>query len=208
MEAGEEGGFLDDSLGSGGAGGGAGEGAGAGEVQESAPGGGQPAGPRQLFDAASEDVLLSIPAFANAANRALHEKVLQRYRQLSRATAETRENQERARVMAEHLKHIHAELASAQRVAEAKSKDLRTEEHLSAMAERALGRARQDVSTNDGRLADARQQAAMLQAQIDRGTEKLERFRTTMSWKKDELERWTNAARQREADMQALDECV
>ena len=153
-------------------------------------------------------MLLSLPAFANAANRALHERLLKRNRQLARATADTRENQERASVMGEHLKHIRAELAAAQRVAEAKAKELKTEEHLAAMAERALGRSRQDVSAHDSRLADARAQSAALQAQIDKGAERLEAFRASMNWKKEELERWTAAARQREEDVRALDECV
>ena len=161
---------------------------------------------RPGFDASAEDVLLSLPAFANAANRALHERLLQRTRQLARATAETRENQERAGVMQEHLKHIRAELASSQRVAESKAKELRTEEHLAALAERALGRSRQDVSQHDTRLEEARAQSASLQAQIDKATAKLEAFRTSMNWKKEELERWTAAARQREEDVRALDE--
>ena len=218
---GDEGELSADSLAGGqeqGDGGGGGEGAGEGAGEEGAEAGeggeggqgGAPAGqPRRAgFDAASEDVLLSLPAFANAANRALHERLLKLNRQLARATADTRENQERAGVMQEHLKHIRAELASAQRVAESKAKELRTEEHLAAMAERALGRSRQDVTQHDGRLAEVRSQTAALQAQIDKGTERLEAFRSSMNWKKEELERWTAAARQREEDVRALDECV
>ena len=162
--------------------------------------------PVGMMDAASEDILLTIPAFANASNRAIHEKVLSRYRQLAKATAETRENQERASIMQEHLIHIRSELASAQRVAESKNKELKTETHLGAMAERALGRANQDLHSNDGKLEDARRQLASLQAQITKGTEKLEAFRSSMNWKHEELERWSAAAKQREEDMRALDE--
>lgn len=183
-----------------------GDGGGGGESVGAAAPPPRPMGGASGLDAASEDILLSIPAFANASNRAIHEKVLVRYRQLARATAETRENQERASVMQEHLKHIQAELMAAQRVAESKSKELKTEEHLAAMAERALGRANQDLHSNDGKLEEMRGTLASVQAQISKGTERLEAFKTAMNWKQEELERWSAAAKQREEDVRALEE--
>jgi chromosome segregation ATPase len=198
-----------DSLGEGGGGafpppaGGVGSSAGA----AAGGGGGAPLGAGAM-DAAREDTLLSIPAFANAENRRLNERLIARNRALARVVAETREHQERAGVMQEHLKHIRSEVTAAQRVVEAKAKELKTEEHLAAMAERALGRARQDMGSLDGRLEEARSAVVSVQAQIAKGAAKLEAFKETMDWKQEELERWTAAAKQREADAMALDECV
>ena len=160
------------------------------------------------MDASQEDTLLSVPAFANAANRALNDKLVARNRALARSVAETREHQERAGVMQEHLKHIRAELTGAQRVVEAKAKELQTEEHLSAMAERSLGRARQDMAALDGRLEEARAQLGAVQAGIAKGAARLEAFKADMNWKQEELEKWGAAAKAREADARALDECV
>ena len=174
-------------------------------------GGGAPRAPpggAAAPDVSQEDTLLSIPAFANAENRRLNERLIARNRALARVVAETREHQERAGVMQEHAKHIRSELTAAQRVVEAKAKELHTEEHLAAMSERALGRARQDMGSLDGRLEDARAQLASVQAQVAKGTAKLEQFKEAMNWKQEELERWTAAAKQREADAMALDECV
>lgn len=160
------------------------------------------------YDARQEDVLLSIPAFANAANRALNEKLIARTRALARASSELTEHQERTSVMADHMKAIRSDLMSAQRLAESKAKELATEKHLGALAERAVGRARQDLASLNGREDELRSAIAAVQAAIDRGAAQLESFKTQMNWKQGELDKWTQQARQKEEDRLALEQCV
>lgn len=158
-----------------------------------------------IGDAYNEDVLLSIPAFANDENRALNEKLIARNRELSKATSETLEHQERIAVMQEHLKNVRLELANAQKVLAARDKEVKTEDHLNAVAERAVGRMKQDLSELDkrGDLADSQLQAIL--ASIQQGTEKLEAFKAAMNWKQEELEKWAAAARAKEDDALALE---
>ena len=160
------------------------------------------------YDARQEDVLLSIPAFANAANRALNEKLVARTRALARASSELTEHQERTSVMADHMKAIRSDLMSAQRLAESKAKELATEKHLGALAERAVGRARQDLASLNGKEDELRSSITAVQAAIDRGAAQLESFKTQMNWKQSELEKWTQQARQKEEDRLALEQCV
>lgn len=158
------------------------------------------------YNARAEDTLLSVPAFANASNRALNERLIERTRLLARVTAQMTEHQERAGIMADHMKNIRNDLQSAQKVAESKSRELKTEEHLSALAERAAGRARQDLAALDGKEEESRAALASVQIQISKGTEQLENFKSMMNWKQNELEKWAAAAKQKEEDRLALEQ--
>lgn len=162
--------------------------------------------PPGVYDARNEDAMLSVPAFANLANRALNEKLIERTRQLARVSAQMTEHQERGNIMSEHMKSIRSDLASAQKVAESKAKELKTEEHLGALAERAAGRARQDLSGLDGREEEARAALASIQVQISKGTQQLESFKAMMNWKQGELEKWAALAKQKEEDRLALEQ--
>lgn len=155
--------------------------------------------------AEEEDITTSIPAFANAENRALHQKLLEVQRKLANAAAETLEHQERVGVMQEHLKNIQLELVAQQKVLESKNKEMETEDHLKQLADRAVGRMRQDMSALEGTAEAVQVQLSSVQASVYKGTEKLEAFREAMNWKQDELDKWAAAARQKEEDNLALD---
>jgi hypothetical protein len=92
-------------------------------------------------DGAGEDVDLEheLPAFANAANRELNEVIKDTEKRLMRERAAAKENRERVAVMTEHLKNVKQELAHTQRLLEAKTKEVHTEDHLKQLAEREVG---------------------------------------------------------------------
>ena len=92
-----------------------------------------------------EDILLSAPAFANAENREINERLIARNAALAREAAETIEHQNRIQVMSAHLDSLRIEMASAQKLLEAKTKEHKTEDHLAQLAERAVGRLRSDL---------------------------------------------------------------
>jgi hypothetical protein len=102
--------------------------------------------------------------------------------------------------MQEHLKNIRAELAAAQHVAESKAREVKTEEHLGAMAERAAGRSRQELAALSGKAEETRSLLTGVQAALLKGSERLEAFKASMNWKQEALEKWAAAAKQREED--------
>lgn len=155
---------------------------------------------------ANEDIMLSVPAFANAENRALNEKLIQRNQQLARAQSETLEHQERVRVMQEHLKNVRLELIDAQKVLESRGKELKTEDHLANLAERAVGRMKTDSSALEQDAEAVAEQLASVQANIFKNTERLEKFRSDMNWKAEELEKWAQHAKINEQNLLALEE--
>ena len=129
------------------------------------------------------DILTSVPAFANAENRALNERLIRTQRALVAAHNDGTEHQERLGVMNEHLKNVRAELAHAQELYEARRKEQASEDHLKQLTERAVGRMRAEISALDGRADSIQAQLSSVQAAIYRGSERLEAFRASMHMK-------------------------
>ena len=86
-----------------------------------------------------------MPSFANAENRAINEQLIARNAALARETQETAEHQGRIQVMGAHLASLRIEMAAAQKLLESKTKEHKSESHLAMLAERAVGKMRNDV---------------------------------------------------------------
>lgn len=160
------------------------------------------------LNAVGEDVLLSVPAFANAENRALNEEIIKKNRILSKVTEEAADHEERIKLMQEHLKNIKMEVQSAQVILESRNKELRTEEQLSGLAERTLGRIKQELDAIIKKEDEIHERIASTKASIVESSEKLEAFRSSMNWKKDEMDKWVAAAKQTEENTLALEKYV
>ncbi len=158
-----------------------------------------------IGNAAEEDVVLSIPAFANDENKALNARLIARNRELARVSSETLEHQERIAVMQEHLNNVRLELVNAQKVLAARNKEVKTEDDLRSLAMRAVGRMRSEMGALDARAAAVEGSLGTTQAAVLKSTEKLDAFRSAMNWKAEEMERWAAAARVKEEDALALD---
>ena len=68
----------------------------------------------------------NLPAFANAENRSLSKALEDKEAQVELLAREAEENEERVKVMSEHLKHVKQELLHTQRLVEAKNKECKT----------------------------------------------------------------------------------
>lgn len=152
-----------------------------------------------------QDATEGLPHFANAYNRALHAKVQEKKRLVAAVIQETTDHQERLHIMSDHLRNVRQELSHAQELQAARQKEVKSEEHLKSLTERAVGRMRQEISGLDKRADAVADQIAAVQASIFRGGEKLETFRAAMHMAQGELERWAAARREREEDALALD---
>ncbi len=96
------------------------------------------------------------------------------------------------------------ELSHTQTLVEAKIKEIRTEDHLRALSEREKGRIEQEIRRLDIESNDITDTLNIIQNNIFRGNEKMDRFRLQMNWNQEELEQWALAAKQKEEDNIAL----
>ena len=130
-------------------------------------------------DDAEEPVDLEheLPAFANAANRELNSAVISAEKQLHSQQAAVKESQDRVVVMKEHLRNVVLEIAHTQKLLESKTKEVSTEEHLKQLAEREVGRIRQEMRRLDTDADDIREALNNVQNGIFKGSERLEQFK-------------------------------
>ena len=66
------------------------------------------------------------------------------------------------------------------------------------------GRYRKDHATQEREQANLAQQGESLQQQLGTNKDRLEQFRPVMNWNEEELQRWANAAVEKEEDRLAL----
>ena len=146
----------------------------------------------------------NLPAFANAENRSLSKALEEKEAQVELPAREAEENEERVKVMSEHLKHVKQELLHTQRLVEAKNKECKTEEHLKALSEREVGGVRIAINKLNTMIEEEQDALNVVQNNIFKGNEKLDRFKLQMNWNQEELEQWALAAKQKEEDNLAL----
>ncbi|KAG2422661.1 hypothetical protein HXX76_015898 [Chlamydomonas incerta] len=154
-----------------------------------------------------EEVDMSfLPPFAKGTeNEVLYVENARIERRLERTERALETNMDRLHIMDEHLKNVQQELKYTQTRVEAKNKEIESEKHLNAMAEREMGRLKKDI----GKMAAERQELADkingLQNQIYKNNEKLDQFKMLMNWNQEELEQWALAERQKAEDNAALE---
>eukprot|EP00945_MAST-04E_sp_MAST-4E-sp1_P001922 g1922.t1 len=146
----------------------------------------------------------NLPAFANAESRALSKALEEKEEQVEVLAREAEENEERVKIMSEHLKHVKQELLHTQSLVEAKSKECKTEEHLKALSEREVGGIRIAINKLNVQIEEQQDALNVVQNNIFKGNEKLDRFKLQMNWNQEELEQWALAAKQKEEDNLAL----
>merc|ERR1711990_209529 len=85
-----------------------------------------------------------------------------------------------------------------------KNKECKTEEHLKALSEREVGGVRIAINKLNTMIEEEQDALNVVQNNIFKGNEKLDRFKLQMNWNQEELEQWALAAKQKEEDNLAL----
>jgi coiled-coil domain-containing protein 39 len=156
-------------------------------------------------DEADLDMEHELPEFASKEARDLMQEIRRLEERVSVAQKESTLHKERIRVMAEHMKNVTQEVSHTESVLESKSKEVRTEDHLKQLAEREIGRIRQELKELETRGEDIADQAATVQANIHKGAERLDSVQDALKVSLEELRAWAEARRQKEEDNAALE---
>merc|ERR1719161_598965 len=146
-----------------------------------------------------------LPPFASEANKHLDAEVKRMEKDLSKVEENIDENSERIKIMTDHLANVQQELVHTQQLVDAKKREVETEDHMIALANRQAGR----IGAEIGRLTkisdEYQDRTNALQTEIFKGNERLDQFKLEMNWNQEELEQWALAARQKEEDEMTLE---
>lgn len=155
-------------------------------------------------DVDEDDLDHELPDFASKENRELNEQIKRIERSIMATAQDASLHADRVRIIKEHLKNVQAELEHTQRLLEAKTKETQTEDHMKQLAEREIGRIRQELKALESKAEDVADQLSSAQADIHRGRDRLDAFTREMEINQDELKQWSVARKQKDEDVLAL----
>mmetsp|Transcript_5192 Transcript_5192/g.6771 ORF Transcript_5192/g.6771 Transcript_5192/m.6771 type:complete len:311 (+) Transcript_5192:79-1011(+) len=145
------------------------------------------------------------PVFANEENKQLGVDVKRKEVDLEKIEQNLHTDGERVKVMTDHLVNVQQELVHTQQLVDAKKKEVETEDHIKALANRQLGRAKADIVKLQKQVDDTQDRTNAISNELMRGNEKLDQFKLEMNWNQEQLEQWAIAAKQKEEDERALE---
>ena len=145
-----------------------------------------------------------LPLFASEKARDLDSQIKDTEKQLVVVEDEYEDNNDRLRIMKDHLKNVGQEVEYTNALIEAKRKEIETETHLKQLCSRELGRYQAECVELQKMIEDEQDRVNSIQNSIFRSNEHMDQFKLQMNWNQEELEQWAVAARQKEEDSLAL----
>jgi len=140
----------------------------------------------------------------NKINRELKAQIVVLEQEQRRKAQEVADNAARLKLMSEHLTNVRAEIKGTQELCEAKKREVETEDHMTRLAERALGSVQAELK--DAALArrELTDRVDAVQTALFQGNLRMDEFKAHMNFNHEELEQWDLARKQKEEDASAL----
>ncbi|XP_038603113.1 coiled-coil domain-containing protein 39 [Tachyglossus aculeatus] len=137
---------------------------------------------------------------ANAENKALEDQMLKMQNEKASLQEQLTDLEERISAMSSHLKNVQQEFMFTQSLLRAKEKEIETEEHFKAIAERELGRVRSEIQRLENEMISLRERKTINENNIFKVTQKLEGLRCQMNWDQQALEAWLEESARKDND--------
>nr|CAB3228550.1 coiled-coil domain-containing protein 39-like [Phallusia mammillata] len=141
---------------------------------------------------------------ANAENKRLEDELLHMQKEIGKYSSEVGDHDERIHSMSQHLKNVRQELTHNLALLNAHTKEIETEEHLSAIAEREDGRLHQEITRLQKELDSTREKRNNFENKIFMQSQQLEELKSHMNWDQQALEAWLEESARRDEDALTL----
>uniref|UniRef100_A0A8C9RPJ1 Coiled-coil domain-containing protein 39 n=1 Tax=Scleropages formosus TaxID=113540 RepID=A0A8C9RPJ1_SCLFO len=142
---------------------------------------------------------------ANAENKALEDEVGSR-KQKEKSNVENKiyTYRDRIQAMGEHLKNVRQELSHTQGLLRAREKEIESEVHFRALADREMGRLRQEITKLDRELGSLRDKKNSHENNIFKASQKLEELMCQLNWDQKALDAWLEKSARKDEDTMAI----
>ncbi len=108
----------------------------------------------KIINSQFEDLEHLPPELLNERNKLLSANIREKETKKRELEKDLQEQKERLKVLKDHLKNVESEILQTQQIKEAKEAEIQTEDHLRQLAEREIGRFRDEIKKNEKHVTE------------------------------------------------------
>ncbi|XP_006084942.1 coiled-coil domain-containing protein 39 [Myotis lucifugus] len=141
---------------------------------------------------------------ANQENKILEDQLSKLQDEKSYLQNQLRVYEERINAIASHLKNVRQEFLYTQALCKAREHEIESEEHFKTIAERELGRVKNEIQRLENDITLIREKKSDKENQIFKFTQKLDDLKRQMNWDQQALEAWLEESAHKDSDALTL----
>ncbi|XP_012592440.1 coiled-coil domain-containing protein 39 [Microcebus murinus] len=137
---------------------------------------------------------------ANDENKALEDELSKLQNERASLRDQLRDYEDRISAMTSHFKNVKQEFSFTQSFYKAREHEIESEEHLKAIAQRELGRVKDEIQRLENEMASIREKKSDKENGIFKATQKLDGLKCQMNWDQQALEAWLEESAHKDSD--------
>ncbi|XP_041514857.1 coiled-coil domain-containing protein 39 [Microtus oregoni] len=141
---------------------------------------------------------------ANQENKMLEDQLSKLQKEKSNLQDQLHDYEDRISSMTSHLKNVNQEFSFTQALYKAREREIESEEHFKAIAERELGRVKDEIQQLEKELATIQERKSDKENGIFKATQKLDGLKCQMNWDQQALEAWLEESAHKDSDSLTL----
>ncbi|XP_032754412.1 coiled-coil domain-containing protein 39 [Rattus rattus] len=141
---------------------------------------------------------------ANQENKILEDQLAKLHKEKSNLQDQLRDYEDRINSMSSHLKNVNQEFLFTQSLYKARECEIESEEHFKAIAERELGRVKDEIQQLEKEMAIILERKNDKENAIFKATQKLDGLKCQMNWDQQALEAWLEESAHKDSDSLTL----
>ncbi|XP_073929788.1 coiled-coil domain-containing protein 39 isoform X2 [Castor canadensis] len=141
---------------------------------------------------------------ANQENKILEDQLSKLQDERSNLQDQLRDCEERINAMTSHFKNVKQEFSFTQCLYKAREHEIESEEHFKAIAERELGRVKDEIRRLENEMDSIRERKSDKENGIFKATQKLDGLKCQMNWDQQALEAWLEESAHKDSDALTL----
>ncbi|XP_059019372.1 coiled-coil domain-containing protein 39 [Mustela lutreola] len=141
---------------------------------------------------------------ANEENKILEDQLSKLQEERSSLQDQLRDYEDRINAMTSHFKNVKQEFSFTQSLCKAREHEIESEEHFKIIAERELGRVKDEIQRLENEMASIREKKSDKENNIFKTTQKLDGLKCQMNWDQQALEAWLEESAHKDNDALTL----
>ncbi|XP_037695828.1 coiled-coil domain-containing protein 39 isoform X2 [Choloepus didactylus] len=141
---------------------------------------------------------------ANEENKILEDQLSKLQEERSSLQDQLRDYEDRINAMTSHFKNVKQEFSFTQSLCKARENEIESEEHFKAIAQRELGRVKDEIQRLENEMASIQEKKSEKENSIFKATQKLDGLKCQMNWDQQALEAWLEESAHKDSDALTL----